>query len=155
MSLTHLKGLPAGALKLGQDHTNLGLRKNKKSKGKGIIDETDYYDDPIDVDADEFADMGIDFLASLVFMEYVANAIENDSKCELLKEIDINLRKRVKKKIGMSENVTVAAMLRDDFRHYLMVKNHTRAKNIIGCEIEVGEFDWKTNSIWKQKLVSL
>ncbi|GJY61927.1 hypothetical protein Tco_0462584, partial [Tanacetum coccineum] len=55
--------------------------------------------------------------------------------------------KRVKKKIRACENLTVAAMLKEDFRQYLMVKNHTKAGNFIGSEIEVGEFDWQTNSM--------
>ncbi|GKC13002.1 C2 calcium-dependent membrane-targeting protein [Tanacetum coccineum] len=114
------------------------------------------------------------------FMGYVVNAIENDSKCELLKNIDVVFipvdngghkflfvadlknscaflidheknekifRKRVKKKIGACENLTIAAMLQEDFRQYLMVKNHTKAGNIIGSKIEVSEFDWQTNSM--------
>nr|GEV91213.1 major facilitator superfamily domain, general substrate transporter [Tanacetum cinerariifolium] len=64
------------------------------------------------------------------------------------------VRKRVKKKIEACENLTVAAMLQEDFGQYLMVKNHTKDGNFIGSEIEVREFDWQTIT-WKQKLVSL
>nr|GEW99229.1 major facilitator superfamily domain, general substrate transporter [Tanacetum cinerariifolium] len=57
------------------------------------------------------------------------------------------VRKRVKKKIRTRENLTVASMLQEDFRQYLMVKNHKKAGNFIGSEIEVREFDWQTNSM--------
>nr|GEY36846.1 ulp1 protease family, C-terminal catalytic domain-containing protein [Tanacetum cinerariifolium] len=57
------------------------------------------------------------------------------------------IRKRVKKKIEACENLTVAAMMQEDFRQYLMVKNHTKAGNFIGSEIKVGEFDRQTNSM--------
>nr|GFA93898.1 C2 calcium-dependent membrane targeting [Tanacetum cinerariifolium] len=84
------------------------------------------------------------------FMGYVVNAIENKGKCELLKDIDVNeniVRKRVKNKIETCDNITVAAMMQEDFGQYLMLKNHSKVGNFIGSELEVGEFDWQTNSM--------
>nr|GEW11364.1 ulp1 protease family, C-terminal catalytic domain-containing protein [Tanacetum cinerariifolium] len=83
-------------------------------------------------------------------MGYVVNAIKNNGKCELLKDIDVNekiVRKKVKKKIGTCDNIKVAAMLQKDFGQYLMLKNHSKARNFIGSEIEVGEFDSQTNNM--------
>nr|GEZ77265.1 hypothetical protein [Tanacetum cinerariifolium] len=51
------------------------------------------------------------------------------------------VRKRVKKKIRTCDNITVAAMLQEDFGQYLMLKNHSKAGNFIGSETEVGESD--------------
>ncbi|GJT29876.1 hypothetical protein Tco_0910151, partial [Tanacetum coccineum] len=60
------------------------------------------------------------------------------------------LRKRVKKEIRSSDNIIVAAMLQEDLVQYLMVKNHTKVGNFIRSKIEVGEFDWQTNSMEKE-----
>lgn len=38
-------------------------------------------------------------------------------------------------------------MQRNDFGRYLMVKNHKKAETMIGSELEVGEFEWPTNSM--------
>nr|GEV04491.1 hypothetical protein [Tanacetum cinerariifolium] len=38
-------------------------------------------------------------------------------------------------------------VVKEDFGQYLMLKNHSKAENFIGSEIEDGEFDWQTNNM--------
>nr|GEZ01512.1 ulp1 protease family, C-terminal catalytic domain-containing protein [Tanacetum cinerariifolium] len=104
------------------------------------------------------------------FMGYVVNAIENKGKCELLKDIDVIfipvdngghiflfvvdlknsrpllidheknekiIRKRVKDIIGTSRRFWTISNGEKSYKSW----------NFIGTEIEVGEFDWQTNSM--------
>nr|GFA39830.1 putative ulp1 protease family, C-terminal catalytic domain-containing protein [Tanacetum cinerariifolium] len=100
------------------------------------------------------------------FMGYVVNAIENNGKCKLLKDIDVIL---IPVDNGGHGFLFVAdlknshALLIDHEKNEKIVRKRVKKKigtcdnikiaamlvsgNFIGSEIEVGEFDWQTNNM--------
>ncbi|GKB25720.1 hypothetical protein Tco_0865121 [Tanacetum coccineum] len=89
------------------------------------------------------------------FMRYVVNAIEIDSKCELLKDIDvifIPIDNGGQKFLFVVDLKNSRPLLIDHEKNEKIVRKRVKKKigasgNFIGSEIEVDEFDWKTNNM--------